>query len=389
MTTYLARLGELTLKHSNIKSFEKRLVSNLREMLYGIDKYITLRAGRLYVECADADCQRVEGALCHLVGIAGWARTKVCDKTIEAITAAVRDEALEAREKGAKTFKLEAMRQDKSFPLNSYRIVCEAASSTVDEGILCVDVHHPDVKINIEVRAKVYVYRDSMPGETSHKGTRGLPVGSSGHGLLLLSGGLDSPVAGYRMVCRGMTISAAYFHAYPYTSDEAREKVEKLASILRLYALEVKLFVVPFTAVQMRIKEKAPQEWTGMMLRVCMIKAANEIAQQDKARCIITGESLGQVASQTMDNLIATEHFAALPIFRPLIGMNKEEIVSEAKAIGTYDTSILPYQDCCVLFAPRHPILKASISEAERIYQLLDCDELIKEAVCSTQQPSL
>lgn len=380
MTTYLGRLGELTLKHSNIKSFEKRLVQNIKESLYGIDKYVSLRAGRLYIECADADCNRVENALSHLIGIAGFARTRICGKTIEEITAAVREESLVARDKGAKTFKLEAMRQDKSFPLNSYQICCEAASSTVAEGILKVDVHQPDAKINIEVRDKVYVYTDTMKGASSHKGCRGLPVGSSGHGLLLLSGGLDSPVAGYRMIRRGMTLSFAYFHAYPYTSDEARQKVETLAKILSLYALETTLYVVPFTDVQMRIKERSPQDWTTMMLRVCMMKAANLICEEDNAKCIITGESLGQVASQTLDNLIATEHFAQRPLLRPLIGMDKEEIVSTAKEIGTYDTSILPYEDCCVLFAPRHPVLKASIKEAERIYSSLEAEELIKKA---------
>lgn len=380
MTVYLAKLGELTLKHSNIKVFERRLVSNLKRVLYGIDKVVSLKAGRLYIECADADCKKVETALSHLIGIAGWAKTYTAEKTIQSITECVTKIAKEAAENGAKTFKIEARRQDKSFCLNSYGICCEAAAETVEKGILKVDVKNPDVKINIEVRDKCYVYLDTKKARQ-----RGLPVGTSGRGLLLLSGGIDSPVAGYRMASRGMTLSALYFHAYPYTSNEAKEKVITLASILSMYALNVTLYIIPFTEVQMRIKERAKEDWTTIMLRVCMMKAANAIAERDKAKCIITGESLGQVASQTIENICTVDSFAALPVFRPLIGMDKEEIVKKAKEIGSYETSILPYEDCCVLFAPRHPVLKGTVEEAKKMYAALDIDTLIEKALKETE----
>jgi thiamine biosynthesis protein ThiI len=196
----------------------------------------------------------------------------------------------------------------------------------------------------------------------------------------MLSGGLDSPVAGYRMIRRGMKIECVYYHSYPYTSEEAQKKVEDLAAVLADYGFDTYLNIVPFTDVQMRIKEKAPESWSTLMLRVCMMKTANMLADRVNAQCIITGESLGQVASQTMANLSVTEHFAEHPVFRPLIGMDKEEIIDTAKFIGTYDTSILPYEDCCVLFSPKHPVLHASIEEAERIYTSMDIDQLVREA---------
>ena len=372
--TYLAKVGELTLKGSNIREFENRLVANAKSYLTSSSARVSLRAGRLYVACEEHDARAVEYALSHLVGITGWAKAEVCEKTIDAISDAVYNAALRAKEKGAATFKIEARRQDKNFPLTSYDICCEAADKTVKSGALAVDVHNPDVKINVEVREQCFVY------SYAEKGSRGLPVGSSGKGLLLLSGGIDSPVAGYRMMSRGMKIDCAYFHSYPYTSEEAQKKVETLAATLARYGLAVHLNIVPFTDVQMRIKEKAPVAWTTLMLRVCMMKTANMIAARVHADCIITGESLGQVASQTINNLNVTEHFAAFPLFRPLIGLDKEEIVETARAIGTYETSILPYEDCCVLFSPKHPVLHGTTEEAEKIYNELEIDTLIQAA---------
>lgn len=372
--TYLAKVGELTLKGSNIKEFERQLVINARECLKGHNVDVRLRAGRLYIDCADNAASAVESVLRHLIGITGWARTVTCDKNIEAIRTAVYDEAVRAAGQGARTFKIEARREDKDFPLDSYGICCEAADRTVDAGILTVDVHHPDVKITVEVRSKCFVFSDAI------KGCRGLPVGCSGKGLLMLSGGLDSPVAGYRMIRRGMKIECIYYHSYPYTSEEAQKKVEDLAAILADFGIDTYLNILPFTDVQMRIKEKTPENWATLMLRICMMKAANMLAGRTNAQCIITGESLGQVASQTMSNLSVTEHFAEYPVFRPLIGMDKEEIIETAKEIKTYDTSILPYEDCCVLFSPKHPVLHASYDEAERIYAAADIDALIKDA---------
>jgi thiamine biosynthesis protein ThiI len=207
-----------------------------------------------------------------------------------------------------------------------------------------------------------------------------LPVGCSGKGLLLLSGGLDSPVAGYRMLRRGMKIECCYFHSYPYTSEEAQKKVEDLAQKLAYYGISTYLNIIPFTDVQMVIKEKAPEAWSTLMLRVCMMKVANMMAHRVHASCIITGESLGQVASQTIENMSVTEHFAEYPLLRPLCGLDKEEIIQTANFIDTYETSILPYEDCCVLFSPKHPILRGKVSDAEEIYKNMQVDELITES---------
>ena len=370
--TYLAKLGELTLKGSNLQEFENLLTKNTKKCLAGKNVKIQLRAGRLYIECEEEDCQTVEFTLNHLLGITGWAKTVTCEKSIEAINEAVYEIAKIQAEKGAKTFKIDARRSDKKFPLNSYQICCESAGKV--ESIMKVDVHKPDVVIYVEVREKVFVYVDS------NVGCRGLPVGSSGKGLLLLSGGLDSPVAGYRMLRRGMKIECCYFHSYPYTSEEAKQKVVTLAQKLAYYGITTYLNIIPFTDVQMKIKEKAPEAWSTLILRVCMMKVANILAKRCNAKCIITGESVGQVASQTIENMTVTEHFSDFPLLRPLCGMDKEEIIKDAYFIDTYETSILPYEDCCVLFSPRHPVLRGTVEQAEEIYKSLEVDDLINEA---------
>ena len=372
--TYLGKLGELTLKGSNIKSFENKLVRNVRDFLKHIPADISLRAGRLYLEVDEQFCHQAEYCLSHLIGITGWAKTVICDKTIASITKTVTELGKAAKENGAKTFKIEARRSDKSFELNSYEIMKTAASELFDNNILKVDVKNPDITIYVEVREKCFVYTDS------NKGCRGLPVGTSGKGLLLLSGGLDSPVAGYRMMRRGMKIECVYFHSYPYTSDEAQKKVEDLAKILSAYGLQTTLNIISFTDVQMLIKEKAPENWSTLALRMCMMQAASMLAKHINADCIITGESLGQVASQTLENMKVTESMAELPLLRPLVALDKEEIIETAVSIGTYETSILPYEDCCVLFSPRHPVLKAELNEAIDIYTKINPDELIQKA---------
>ena len=375
MVTYLGKIGELSLKGSNIHFFERLLVKNVRECLKGTEAKVALFAGRLYIDCEESACEVVEHVLAHLLGITGWARTVTCEKNIDDIKKAVRAVAESAKTmKDARTFKIEAKRGDKTFPLNSYELAVEAAAAVFDDRFMDVDVHNPDVRIYIEVRERVFVYSDAQTG------CRGLPAGCSGHGLLLLSGGLDSPVAGYRMMRRGMKVQCVYYHSYPYTSIEAQQKVEELASKLSLFGIQTYLNIIPFTDVQMKIKEKAPEEWSTLMLRVCMMKVANKLCERINADCIITGESLGQVASQTMENLNVTEHFADYPLLRPLIGLDKEEIIDTANFIDTYNTSILPYEDCCVLFSPRHPVLRGRIEDAERIFAELDCEALLTEA---------
>lgn len=376
MITYLAKIGELMLKGSNLKTFEKLLYTNTKTCLKGLDLNVQYHAGRLYIDCEEKDSAAVEETLSHLLGITGWARTLTCESDIDEIKKCVRKvaESEKAQNPKIRTFKIDARRGDKRFPMNSFEINCECGEAVCNDNFLEVDVHNPDIKIFVEVRERTFVYSDAK------KGNRGLPAGCSGLGLLLLSGGIDSPVAGYRMMRRGMKIECVYFHSYPYTSAEAQKKVEDLAAKLSWFGLKTYLNIIPFTDVQMKIKQKAPEEWSTLMLRVCMMKVANMLARRIDADCIVTGESLGQVASQTIENMNVTGHFAEFPLIRPLAGLDKEEIVETAEFIGTYSTSILPYEDCCVLFSPKHPVLRGRIEDAERIFNELEADDLIKES---------
>jgi thiamine biosynthesis protein ThiI len=227
----------------------------------------------------------------------------------------------------------------------------------------------------VEIRDKAYIFA------MSHKGRRGLPVGSAGRGLLLLSGGIDSPVAGYLMASRGMALDAVYFHAFPYTSEKAKEKTVKLAEILGRYTQGIRLFVIGFTLVQVRIKEKAPEAWRTILLRMAMVECAEKLAIRERDKCLISGESLSQVASQTIENITCVQHRLKMPVLRPLIGTNKEDIIAMGESIGTYKTSILPYEDCCVLFSPPHPVLRGDPTEAGKLYEDLNAGPLIEEAI--------
>lgn len=373
---YLGKVGELTLKGSNVHLFEKQLVHNVKTALEDFDIRVSIKAGRLYVFSAPdkKTTTAVEYVLNHLLGITAWAKVRTVEKNISAIKDAVTDLCKKARTDGATSFKIEARREDKTFPLTSYQICAEAAGDVFDNTILAVNVHNPDVTIYVEVRDECYVYT------RNHKTYRGLPVGVSGRGVLLLSGGLDSPVAGFRMISRGMKIECAYFHSYPYTSREAQQKVEELAQKLADYGIETHLNVISFTKVQTHIKKTSPEAYSTLLLRLCMMKAANLLVDRIHADCLITGESLGQVASQTIANLAVTESFARYPLVRPLIGLDKEDIIDTAQKIGTYNTSILPYEDCCVLFSPRHPVLRASVPEATELFNAMHIDPLIQEA---------
>lgn len=375
MNTYLVKLGELTLKGGNREEFEACLKNNLRGMAGSIRLRIQMSNGRFTVRCLRTDAAAVEGVLDRVIGIAGWARASAVDKTIPAVLEACVATAKEAAESGARTFKIEARRADKGFPLDSYGIMREAGGAVLDAVPgLSVDVKKPDSVIDVEIREKAYVYG------AERRGQRGLPVGTGGKALLLLSGGIDSPVAGYLMAKRGMRISAIHFHAYPYTSAEAQEKVIELARILGTYAMRVRLTTIPFTKVQLRIKEKAPEAWTTVLSRMAMMDIASRLAAATGAKCLVTGESIGQVASQTIENMACTESRATVPVLRPLVGIDKIDTIDIAKAIGTYDVSIRPYADCCVLFSPKHPVLKAELSEAAALYESLDLGPLLEEA---------
>jgi thiamine biosynthesis protein ThiI len=379
MTSYLLKPGELALKGGNRKTFEYILKRNLMSMIRGTGAVVELTHGRFFVRCnVDAEAH-IEDALAHLFGIAGWAKARTCEKTVDALLAACVEEAKTLTLRGMQTFKIEARRTDKSFPLDSYgimRLAGEAVLAAVDG--LRVDVHHPHAIIEVEIREKAYVFGGA------HEGSRGLPVGSAGKGMLLLSGGIDSPVAGWLMASRGMRLDAVYFHAYPYTSDEARQKVITLTSIISRYTLGLTLHIVSFTHVEQRIKAGSPEPWLTVLLRMAMMECAEAIARKRGCKSLITGESLSQVASQTMENIACTQSRTRLPVFRPLIGMDKECIVSIGKKIGTYKTSILPYEDCCVLFSPPHPILYGDVDEAKQRYEALELSALIQEAIVTS-----
>jgi thiamine biosynthesis protein ThiI len=366
----LVKLGELTLKGGNREGFEQILRRNMTTLLRAASPGFKLesRAGRIYIHCTSEDAaEKAEQALSRLAGIAGWARTRKTGKTVDEIIAACAAEGKKLLDSGAKSFKVEARRTDKSFPLTSYEI-CKAAGDVIrgEAPELRVDVKNPEAVISVEIREKAYIYG------TGKKGRRGLPTGSAGRGLLLLSGGIDSPVAGCLMAGRGMGLDAVYFHTPPYTSSQALEKTIRLAEITGSYAMGMHLFIVNFTEVQKRIAEKGPAEWSTVLLRMAMMEAASLIAQKTKTKCLITGESLSQVASQTIENLSCTESRSRFPVLRPLIGIDKEAITALAKEFGTYETSILPFADCCVLFSPAHPVLRGRVDEAAALYEALE-----------------
>ncbi|MCL2174706.1 MAG: tRNA 4-thiouridine(8) synthase ThiI [Treponema sp.] len=394
---WLLKPAELILKGGNRKSFEKQLFQNMQRIFSKIDEKIKIRTtqGRYYLQIAEnkepepsinktinnelsglEKIDLIENALSKLIGISGWARTVTCEKNPDAVLSACAEEGKRLFWNNKKTFKIDARRTDKSFPLSSYELCCKGGEAVLTAAPeMKVDIHNPDDIIRIEIREKAFVYSGGV------NGLGGLPVGSAGKGMLLLSGGIDSPVAGFLMACRGMSIDAIHFHAYPYTSLEAKQKVIRLAQITGSFCLGIKLYVLNFTKVQMRIKEKAPYPWTTVLLRMAMMEAAEKAALKIKCKCLITGESLSQVASQTIENLNCTQSRIKLPVLRPLIGFDKHSIIKEARRIGTYDVSIEPFADCCTLFSPPHPVLHGDVKEANSLYESLELNELIDEAL--------
>ena len=380
MTTYLIKPGELTLKGGNRRTFENVLRRNLAALLRGAGAQIVAGNGRLFVRCSVESEGKAEDSLNRLIGISAWAKARTVEKKQSEVIAACIKEGELLLANGVKTFKVEARRTDKSFPLDSYQIRCAAGAAVKKEfPQLKVDVQRPEGIIEVEIREKAYIYG------VTHPGRRGLPVGTAGRGLLLLSGGIDSPVAGYMMASRGLLLDAVYFHAYPYTSDKAREKTVRLAEILGRYTQGIRLFVIGFTAVEARIKEKAPEAWRTVLLRMAMMDCAQRLALKQRAKCLVSGESLSQVASQTVENISCTQSVVKLPVLRPLIGMNKEDIIAFAENIGTYETSILPYEDCCILFSPPHPVLRGDPAEALKLYEDLNALPIIEEALTKAE----
>ncbi len=377
---FLIKIGEILLKLGNRKEFETRLRNQLKKKLAGIDHTIESYPGRYFLIVHERDAPLAEQVLAHTPGINGYARALKCRKKPEAILAAAEKVAEAAIASGKRRFKAETRRSDKSFPWNTYETCSNVGGHICELHPECsVDLHDPEFTINIEIRERIYVFGETIPG------TRGLPVGSGGMGLLLLSGGIDSPVAGYLMAKRGLNLTAVYFHTYPYTSEEARQKVVELAKILAMYTGGLRLWTIPFTEVQMAIKAKAPQNATTLMMRGAMMELSHILAMKLRANCLVTGESLGQVASQTAENLRFTQSRTSLAVLRPLIGTDKEDTVALAKTIGSYSISILPYEDCCVLFSPKHPVLKAKFTEAISIYDDIGLKPLLDRALLEAE----
>ncbi len=377
---FIVRYGEIALKGKNRDYFLHKLTFNIKRQMGGIHADTSIKKGRIFVKVTEEDAGRAGSVLAGVFGIVGFAPVVQVKKEMREIGNAAVNLARELLPLGKK-FKIEARRTDKSFPLNSYGIAC-ALGDLLREQLpgLTVSLYDPDWILNIEIRESAYLYG---PGS---RGPGGLPVGSSGRGLLLLSGGIDSPAAGYLMAKRGLRIDFVYFHTPPYTSGKALEKVEKLAAVLNRYQPGGRLHVVPFTEIQLRINEKAAPDAVTLMSRASMMHAATLIARRRRALCLITGESLGQVASQTLESLAFTGSQTPLPVFRPLIGKDKVEIVTLAETIGTYETSILPHPDCCTLFAPSHPLTRPNMSEMQDLFRSLDLDDLIKKAAASADR---
>lgn len=382
---YIIKIGEIALKGKNRRMFERRLKSNIMNQLMGTDAAVTGGFGRFYLSPGKADDKDIETVLSKTFGVVSFAIVYTADKNIESIT----EHSLRMCREMEKdirntTFKIEARRSDKSFPLTSYDIACHLGDQLQKVyPSLSVNMHKPDWTLSVEIREKALLYGRQM------KGPGGLPAGIAGKGMLLLSGGIDSPVAGYMMAKRGLFLDAVYFHAYPYTSDDAKEKVKKLAATLSPYIGGLQLFVVPFTDVQIKIKGKAREAETTLLMRACMVKIAEMLAQKRGSDCLITGEALSQVASQTMGSIRFTGSMTSLPIFRPLIGMDKEEIIRIARDIETFETSILPFEDCCTIFSPKHPLVNPKLEMMRGSYNSLDIGDELNKAVQNVEVISL
>jgi thiamine biosynthesis protein ThiI len=376
---FLLKEGEIALKGLNRKSFEHILSRNVKNALapFGRPK-VSVRQSVIRAE-ADGDSDEIFAALKKVFGIAAVCRCKVCEKDLDKI-AEIAIPFISETAKFAQTFKVEAKRADKAFPLDSYGICREMGGIVLDNfPHLKVNVKNPDFILNVEIREDaVYIHL----GNSAAAG--GLPVGSSGKALLLLSGGIDSPVAGYMTAKRGVKISAVHFEAPPYTSPRALQKVQTLARIMSAYTGDIDFYTVPFTAIQEKIRDNCFEEYFTIIMRRLMMKIACKIANANEMQAIITGESIGQVASQTMYALRCTDAVSDLPVFRPVIGMDKTEITEIARKIGTFETSIEPYEDCCTVFTPKHPKTRPEIKEVEEIEQAFDFAPYIEEAIAKT-----
>ena len=375
----LIKNGELALKGLNRSTFEDVLIKNLRWRLKALGNFTFRKAqSTIYIEPQDeaVDWDEVSDRVAKVFGISAFSRACVTDKELTAIqeTAAV---YLASALQNASTFKVEAKRADKRFPLTSPQLCAKVGEYLLERyPHLTVDVHNPEITVWVEIRDfAAYVHGRQLPG------AGGMPVGTGGKAAILLSGGIDSPVAAYMMTKRGIELAAVHFASPPYTSERAELKVKTLLQQVGEYAGHTTLYVVPFTHIQEEIGRRCPEELFTLIMRRFMMKIASRIAEDTGCGALITGESVGQVASQTIGAIQCTDAVATLPVFRPVIGMDKEEIIAIARRIGTFETSIQPYEDCCTVFTPRHPRTRPRVAELEQAERQLAVEELIAEAI--------
>lgn len=362
--------SEITLKGLNRKDFEEGLLREVKRRI-GKESRIEKESGRFYIHSYSEDMIK---ELQKVFGVLRVAVADIVEKDVEEISRAA-VEQLKGLD-SVRTFKVESKRADKRFPLSSMELSREIGGSILKavEGIK-VDVHKPEVTVNIEVRDKAYIY------SKEYEGVGGMPYKSAGKGMLLLSGGIDSPVAGFMMAKRGLELSCVYYHSHPYTSERAKDKVIELARKLAEYTGPIRLYIIPFTRIQMDIIEKCREDELTIIMRRFMMKLAELAAGREKAKALVTGESLGQVASQTLESIVVTNSELQIPVFRPLIGMDKVDIIDISRKIGTYDISILPYEDCCTIFVPKHPKTRPRLAEIKNSEEKLDVEGLMKDAL--------
>lgn len=380
----LVRYAEIHLKGLNRPFFERLLVDRIKKALEPIRPNVEREQGRVFIYDVPEDSLSVcVDRLCRVFGIHSVSVARCVEKDWNAIrAAALAETASYAASKEKLTFKCFARRADKRFPMTSDQL-CRELGHEILEAYpnLSVDVHHPELSVTVEIRqTHAFVYSGEVLG------AGGMPVGSNGKAMLLISGGIDSPVAGYMIAKRGVQLDAVHFYSYPYTSERARDKVIELTKLVSRYAGMIHLYLVPFTDIQMTIYDKCPSTETTVLMRRLMMKIAERIAKDTGSQALITGESIGQVASQTIESLCVTDDAVSMPVFRPLIGFDKEEIVEKAQKIGTFETSILPYEDCCTVFVPKHPVTKPKVDKLRESEALVDFEPLICKAIEQTER---
>ena len=374
----LIKNGELALKGLNRRTFEDMLVKNMRRRLESIGKFkFTVAQSTIVAEPENEsiDLDEAVERIGKVFGIAGFSRAAAVEKDMDVILKSA-EEYLAPQLLTVRSFKVEAKRADKKFPLQSPEICRETGGYLLRKfPHLEVDVHNPDMVVTVEIRdSNAYIHGKQI------KGAGGMPTGSAGRAALLISGGIDSPVAGYMMAKRGLELMAVHFASPPYTSERAEQKVHSLLKQVSKYSGKIALFVVPFTKTQELIKDNCPEEIFTVIMRRMMMRVSQKIAAKEHAGALITGESVGQVASQTMQAIACTDAVCEMPVFRPLIGMDKDEVVAISRKIETFDISILPYEDCCTVFTPKHPRTRPTIEYVEECEKALEVDKLVEEA---------